>query len=104
MKKLEKENKTLIPTSSLLTDDDDQVIIGDSYEVGADDYISMPIRKTELIYRLKASSKVIGNSENQYVIYALAQLTETRDLETGKHLERIGAYAKSLSNRTEEQS
>ena len=94
IRKREQDSYTYIIVA---TDDDDQVIISDSYEVGADDYISMPIRKTELIYRLKASSKVIGNSENQYVIYALAQLTETRDLETGKHLERIGAYAKVLA-------
>ena len=79
------------------TDEGDQVRVGNSFEVGADDYITTPVKKIELIYRLKASSRVIGNSENQYVIYALAQLTETRDLETGKHIERIGAYTKVLA-------
>src|SRR5690606_9633986 len=72
-------------------------MIGETFEVGADDYISMPVRKTELIYRLKASSKVIGTTDNQHVIYALAQLTEARDSETGEHLERIGAYAKVIA-------
>lgn len=84
-------------TYIIVTTDNEDVILGHSFDVGADDFLSVPIRKTELIYRIKASEKVISNQENQTVIYALAQLTETRDIETGKHLERIGLYSKVIA-------
>jgi putative two-component system response regulator len=84
-------------TYIIVATDNEEVILGRSFDVGADDFISMPIRKTELIYRIKASEKVISNQENQTVIYALAQLTETRDIETGRHLERIGMYTKVIA-------
>lgn len=84
-------------TYIIVATDNEEVILGRSFDVGADDFISMPIRKTELIYRIKASEKAISNQENQTVIYALAQLTETRDIETGRHLERIGMYTKVIA-------
>ncbi len=84
-------------TYIIVATDNEEVILGRSFDVGADDFISMPIRKTELIYRIKASEKAISTQENQTVIYALAQLTETRDIETGRHLERIGMYTKVLA-------
>lgn len=84
-------------TYIIVATDNEDVILGRSFDVGADDFISIPIRRTELIYRIKASEKVIANHENQTVIYALAQLTETRDVETGKHLERIGLYTKVIA-------
>ena len=85
-------------TYIIVATENEEVILGRSFDVGADDFISMPIRKTELIYRIKASEKVISNQENQTVIYALAQLTETRDIETGRHLERIGMYTKVIAS------
>jgi putative two-component system response regulator len=84
-------------TYIIVATEHEEVILGGSFDVGADDFISVPIRKTELIYRIKASEKVISNQENQTVIYALAQLTETRDIETGRHLERIGMYTKVIA-------
>lgn len=84
-------------TYIIVATEHEEVILGRSFDVGADDFISVPIRKTELIYRIKASEKVISNQENQTVIYALAQLTETRDIETGRHLERIGMYTKVIA-------
>ncbi|MCU0105647.1 response regulator [Acholeplasma vituli] len=89
-------------TYIIVTTSDEDVILGRSFDVGADDFLSVPIRKTELIYRIKASEKVLSNQENQTVIYALAQLTETRDVETGKHLERIGLYAKVIATELNE--
>ena len=84
-------------TYIIVATDNEEVILGRSFDVGADDFITVPIRKTELIYRIKASEKVISAQENQTVIYALAQLTETRDIETGRHLERIGMYTKVIA-------
>ncbi|BCR35531.1 HD domain-containing phosphohydrolase [Mariniplasma anaerobium] len=82
----------------VVTADKNLEVLEKSFEVGADDYISKPFKKIELQHRVKAAERLIGLFENEHIVYALAQLTETRDLDTGKHIERLSAYSKVLAS------
>lgn len=82
----------------VLTVDHNPDILEKSFEVGADDFLIKPFQPQELKHRIKAGERITQLFEKQLIIYALAELTETRDFETGEHVERIGNYTKLISN------
>lgn len=65
-------------------------------EAGADDYIVKPFNKNELNVRIKAGARVINLQSKDIVIFALAKLAESRDEDTGNHLDRVRYYSKHL--------
>ncbi len=67
------------------------------FEAGVDDYLTKPVRKDELFVRLKAGERIFSLQDKDMVIFALAKLAETRDSETGYHLERIQGYCRLLA-------
>ncbi len=67
-------------------------------EAGADDYIAKPFNKDELNVRIKAGERVINLQSKDIVIFALAKLAESRDEDTGNHLERVRYYSKHLAD------
>lgn len=81
----------------VLTVSDDLETLERSYEAGADDFLVKPFNRAELKHRIAAAERIIGLLSQQLVIYALAQLSEMRDVETGQHIERIGVYCKILA-------
>lgn len=75
--------------------DIEDVIIG--MEAGADDYIHKPFNQGEVQVRVKAGERVINLQSKETVIFALAKLAESRDEDTGNHLERVRYYSKYLA-------
>lgn len=68
-----------------------------SISAGADDFIRKPFVKEELRVRIKAGERVLGFISRDIVIFSLAKLAESRDSETGDHLERIRFYSKAIA-------
>lgn len=67
-------------------------------EAGADDYIAKPVRPAELLVRIRAGERLLNLESRELTIFALARLVESRDQETGGHLERIREYARILAH------
>jgi len=66
-------------------------------QAGADDYISKPFNLGEIHVRVKAGERIIKLQSKETVIFALAKLAESRDEDTGNHLERVRFYSKLLA-------
>ena len=64
---------------------------------GADDFVSKPFNGQELCLRLRTAERILTLQSNELVIFALAKLAESRDLDTGAHLERIREYCRVLT-------
>ncbi len=75
--------------------DIEDVIAG--MEAGADDYIRKPFNQGEVKVRVKAGERVINLQSKETVIFALAKLAESRDEDTGNHLERVRYYSRYLA-------
>src|SRR5437763_273610 len=66
---------------------------------GADDFIAKPFNPEELLLRVHAGERILSLESRDMVVFAMAQLAESRDRETGKHLERVRRYAQLLTRR-----
>lgn len=80
-----------------LSSEEDRDMLEEGLVEGADDYLIKPFQKSDLMLRLKAAERIHGAIDHQLVIFALAELTEARDMNTGEHTQRIGEYAKTLA-------
>jgi len=81
----------------LLTSRTDKSDIVSGLDAGADDIIIKPFDPVELRLRLKVGQRVLSLETHQLTIFALAQLADTRDNETGNHLVRIREYSYVLA-------
>lgn len=73
-------------------------------EVGADDYVTKPFNPGELLMRVKTGQRIIGLESREMTIFALAKLAESRDNDTGLHLERVRSYCRVLAKCLQQQT
>ncbi len=81
----------------LVTGRDNIADVVEGMEAGADDYITKPFNKDELSVRIKAGERIIRLQTKDVVICSLAKLAESRDEDTGQHLDRVRHYSRVLA-------
>ena len=64
---------------------------------GADDFIAKPYNAAELLARVHTGERIMSLETRDVAIFALAKLAESRDPETGAHLERVQSYSRTLA-------
>jgi putative two-component system response regulator len=64
---------------------------------GADDFVAKPYNTEELLARIATGERVLSMETREVAIFAMAKLAESRDPETGAHLERVRSYCRVLA-------
>jgi putative two-component system response regulator len=64
---------------------------------GADDFMAKPLDPAELAVRIRAADRLLALESRDVTIFALARLAESRDPETGAHLERVRTYSRTIA-------
>jgi putative two-component system response regulator len=59
---------------------------------GADDFVGKPFNPAELTARVRAGERILALETRDVTIFAMAKLAESRDPETGAHLERMRTF------------
>ena len=81
----------------LLTNRDEVADTLEGFSAGADDFIAKPFHPRELLARVRAGERIVSLETRDLTIFAMAKLAESRDSETGAHLERVRHYSRILA-------
>ncbi len=81
----------------LLTSHRGTADIVEGMSAGADDFITKPFNAAELGVRVRVGCRIVSLETRDMAIFALAKLAESRDPETGHHLERVQCYSRALA-------
>jgi len=73
----------------------DRVVEG--LRAGADDFLSKPYHPDELRSRLRVAERILALESRDVLLFAMAKLTESRDVDTGMHLDRMREYCRMLA-------
>ncbi|NQT40304.1 MAG: response regulator [Planctomycetes bacterium] len=80
----------------LVTSHNEVGSVVEGLNAGADDFLAKPFQPEELRVRLRTGERILSLESRDVVIFALAKLAESRDPETGAHLERMREYCRIL--------
>ena len=69
----------------------------DGIHGGADSFLVKPLNSEELLVSLKTAERILGLETRDLAMFALAKLSESRDPETGSHIERVQSYCRLLA-------
>lgn len=81
----------------MVTSRDQMIDAISGFETGVDDYIAKPFNPVELQMRVNVGRRIAELETSQVTIFALAKLAESRDPETGAHLDRVRSYCRVLA-------
>ncbi|HKQ49473.1 MAG TPA: HD domain-containing phosphohydrolase [Phycisphaerae bacterium] len=81
----------------LLTSRDGVDRIVEGLSAGADEFLTKPFHPAELSVRLRAAERILSLETRDVAIFALARLAESRDPETGEHLDRVRMYSRIIA-------
>jgi putative two-component system response regulator len=65
---------------------------------GVDEFLTHPVAPLELLLRIRIGQRLLALETRDTLIFALAKLAESRDPETGLHLERVQHYCALLAD------
>ncbi len=82
----------------LLTAQDGPAQALEGMQAGADDFVAKPFDPNQLQARLRVAERLLALESRDLTIFALAKLAESRDPETGAHLERVQNYSRALAS------
>ncbi|HEX4124696.1 MAG TPA: response regulator [Tepidisphaeraceae bacterium] len=64
---------------------------------GADDFLNKPLDPEELLVCLKTAERILALETRDLALFALAKLAESRDSDSGAHVERVQSYARLIA-------
>ncbi len=62
-----------------------------------DEFLTKPVDPLELLLRIRSGLRVVALDSRDAIIFALAKLADSRDPETGQHLERVREYCRLVA-------
>ncbi len=77
--------------------------LAEMMSAGVDDFMVKPIVPAELAMRVRAGERLLGLETRDLLIFALAKLAESRDTDTGAHLERVRTYSRVIAEHLSKQ-
>ncbi|HHX01767.1 MAG TPA: response regulator [Firmicutes bacterium] len=81
----------------ILTANDDTEVVVNALDSGADNYLTRPCSLAELKAKLGVGERIVEIESRDTVIFAISKLVESRDYETGHHLERMRHYTRLVA-------
>jgi putative two-component system response regulator len=81
----------------LLTSRDSAADTATGLSAGADEFMRKPLNLNELALRIQTAERILSLGSGDLTIFALATLADSRDSETGAHLERVRNYSRLLA-------
>ena len=81
----------------VLSASDDKSSVVSALASGADDYLVKPYHPEELRVRLAGADRMLRLQNQELLIFAMAQMADTRSPETGAHLDRVQFFCRRLA-------